>query len=118
MSSQQEINQNVKNMRQMPSVVLARRASQIKEELQLVKPKRFDINLQYIRYESYFSNLCCDIWNLCFEFTRQQGVRKPYKEVIDVLSDDLHRTGMKPLTFVRQVSCDLQSLHILKLYKS
>uniref|UniRef100_A0A3B4GBH8 alanine transaminase n=1 Tax=Pundamilia nyererei TaxID=303518 RepID=A0A3B4GBH8_9CICH len=33
----------------------------------------------------------------------RQGVRKPYKEVIDVFQGDLHRAGMKPLTFVRQV---------------
>uniref|UniRef100_A0A3Q2V215 alanine transaminase n=1 Tax=Haplochromis burtoni TaxID=8153 RepID=A0A3Q2V215_HAPBU len=33
----------------------------------------------------------------------RQGVRRPYKEVIDVFQGDLHRAGMKPLTFVRQV---------------
>uniref|UniRef100_I3JTA4 alanine transaminase n=1 Tax=Oreochromis niloticus TaxID=8128 RepID=I3JTA4_ORENI len=32
-----------------------------------------------------------------------KGVRKPYKEVIDVFQGDLHGAGMKPLTFVRQV---------------
>ncbi|KAK2895209.1 hypothetical protein Q8A73_014697 [Channa argus] len=33
----------------------------------------------------------------------RQGVRKPYREVIDVSFSDPHRTGVKPLTFVRQV---------------
>uniref|UniRef100_A0A3Q4MPR1 alanine transaminase n=1 Tax=Neolamprologus brichardi TaxID=32507 RepID=A0A3Q4MPR1_NEOBR len=33
----------------------------------------------------------------------RQGVRRPYKEVIDVFQGDLHKAGMKPLTFVRQV---------------
>ncbi|RVE61757.1 hypothetical protein OJAV_G00175710 [Oryzias javanicus] len=33
----------------------------------------------------------------------RQGVRKPFKEVIDVSWGDPHRGGMKPLTFVRQV---------------
>ncbi|KAM3866201.1 alanine aminotransferase 2-like [Diretmus argenteus] len=33
----------------------------------------------------------------------KQGVRKPYKEVIDVSGGDPHRTGVKPLSFVRQV---------------
>ncbi|XP_071397430.1 alanine aminotransferase 2-like [Centroberyx affinis] len=33
----------------------------------------------------------------------RQGVRKPYKEVIDVSWGDSHRTGVKPLSFVRQV---------------
>ncbi|XP_039876947.1 alanine aminotransferase 1-like isoform X1 [Simochromis diagramma] len=33
----------------------------------------------------------------------RQGVRRPYKEVIDVFQGDLHRAGMKPLTFIRQV---------------
>ncbi|XP_069579214.1 alanine aminotransferase 2-like, partial [Brachyistius frenatus] len=32
-----------------------------------------------------------------------QGAQKPFKEVIDVASGDLHRAGMKPLSFVRQV---------------
>ncbi|CAJ1061177.1 alanine aminotransferase 1-like isoform X1 [Xyrichtys novacula] len=34
-----------------------------------------------------------------------QGALRPFKEVIDVSSGDFHRTGMKPLTFVRQVLC-------------
>ncbi|AWP03992.1 putative alanine aminotransferase 2-like isoform 2 [Scophthalmus maximus] len=33
----------------------------------------------------------------------RQGARKPYKEVIDVYWGNPHRTGMKPLSFVRQV---------------
>ncbi|XP_035025740.2 alanine aminotransferase 2-like [Hippoglossus stenolepis] len=33
----------------------------------------------------------------------KQGVRKPYKEVIDVCWGDPHRAGIKPLSFVRQV---------------
>ncbi|XP_068196412.1 alanine aminotransferase 1-like [Antennarius striatus] len=33
----------------------------------------------------------------------RQGVKKPYKEVIDVCWDDSHRAGVKPLSFVRQV---------------
>ncbi|XP_067308284.1 alanine aminotransferase 2 [Pseudorasbora parva] len=33
----------------------------------------------------------------------QQGKRKNYKEVIDLSSGDLHRGGIKPITFVRQV---------------
>ncbi|XP_063075613.1 alanine aminotransferase 2-like [Engraulis encrasicolus] len=33
----------------------------------------------------------------------QQGVKKPYKDVIDVSWGDPHRGGLKPLTFVRQV---------------
>ncbi|XP_018531997.1 alanine aminotransferase 2 isoform X1 [Lates calcarifer] len=61
-----EISPHVKNMKQLEYVVLARRVSQIKEEL-------------------------------------RQGVRKPYKEVIDVSWGDPHRAGLKPLTFVRQV---------------
>ncbi|XP_075953815.1 alanine aminotransferase 2 [Anarhichas minor] len=32
-----------------------------------------------------------------------QGMRKPYKELIDVCMGDPHRAGVKPLTFVRQV---------------
>ncbi|XP_071774534.2 alanine aminotransferase 2-like [Centroberyx gerrardi] len=32
-----------------------------------------------------------------------QGVQKPFKEVIDVSSGDLHKAGMKPISFVRQV---------------
>lgn len=32
-----------------------------------------------------------------------QGVRKPYKELIEVCSGDPHSIGVKPLTFVRQV---------------
>lgn len=37
-----------------------------------------------------------------------QGLRKPYKEVIDVSWGDPHRAGLKPLSFVRQVTCDHQ----------
>ncbi|XP_036374211.1 alanine aminotransferase 2-like [Megalops cyprinoides] len=33
----------------------------------------------------------------------QQGVKKPYKEVIDISQDDFHSAGMKPFSFVRQV---------------
>ncbi|XP_022613665.1 alanine aminotransferase 1-like [Seriola dumerili] len=33
----------------------------------------------------------------------KQGVRKPYKEIIDVSWGDPHRAGVKPLSFVRQV---------------
>ncbi|XP_058499502.1 alanine aminotransferase 2-like isoform X2 [Solea solea] len=33
----------------------------------------------------------------------RQGVKKPYKEVIDVTSGDPQKTGMKPLSFVRQI---------------
>ncbi|XP_074507556.1 alanine aminotransferase 2-like [Sebastes fasciatus] len=33
----------------------------------------------------------------------KQGVRKPYKEVIDVFWGDPHMAGVKPLSFVRQV---------------
>uniref|UniRef100_A0A3Q1HV86 alanine transaminase n=1 Tax=Anabas testudineus TaxID=64144 RepID=A0A3Q1HV86_ANATE len=33
----------------------------------------------------------------------KQGERKPYTEVIDVSSGDLHSAGLKPLSFVRQV---------------
>ncbi|XP_069548184.1 alanine aminotransferase 2-like [Brachyistius frenatus] len=33
----------------------------------------------------------------------RRGVRKPYKEVIDVTWGDSHRAGVKPLSFVRQV---------------
>ncbi|XP_029111335.1 alanine aminotransferase 2 [Scleropages formosus] len=33
----------------------------------------------------------------------QQGVKKPYKEVIDICWGDAHSGGTKPLTFVRQV---------------
>ncbi|KAL2097255.1 hypothetical protein ACEWY4_006462 [Coilia grayii] len=42
----------------------------------------------------------------------QQGVKKPYKDVIDVSWGDAHRGGLKPLTFVRQViaSCLYPSL--------
>uniref|UniRef100_A0A667YMF9 alanine transaminase n=1 Tax=Myripristis murdjan TaxID=586833 RepID=A0A667YMF9_9TELE len=32
-----------------------------------------------------------------------QGIQKPFKEVIDVSSADPHKTGMKPISFVRQV---------------
>ncbi|XP_072552048.1 alanine aminotransferase 1 [Salminus brasiliensis] len=32
-----------------------------------------------------------------------QGISKPFKKVIDVSSGDIHSTGMKPITFVRQV---------------
>lgn len=31
-------------------------------------------------------------------------MRKPYGELIDVYWGDPHRAGMKPLTFVRQVT--------------
>uniref|UniRef100_A0A667Z7M9 alanine transaminase n=1 Tax=Myripristis murdjan TaxID=586833 RepID=A0A667Z7M9_9TELE len=37
--------------------------------------------------------------DLCF----LQGIQKPFKEVIDVSSADPHKTGMKPISFVRQV---------------
>ncbi|KAG7214783.1 hypothetical protein INR49_010675 [Caranx melampygus] len=33
----------------------------------------------------------------------RQGVRKPYKDIIDVSWGDPHRVGVKPLSFVRQV---------------
>ncbi|XP_023859242.1 alanine aminotransferase 2 isoform X1 [Salvelinus sp. IW2-2015] len=33
----------------------------------------------------------------------QQGEQKPFKEVIDISSCDSHRTGIKPISFVRQV---------------
>ncbi|XP_054889643.1 alanine aminotransferase 2-like [Poeciliopsis prolifica] len=33
----------------------------------------------------------------------RQGVKKPYREVIDVFWGDPHRAGLKPLSFVRQV---------------
>ncbi|XP_052317729.1 alanine aminotransferase 2-like [Oncorhynchus keta] len=33
----------------------------------------------------------------------QQGEQKPFKEVIDISSGDSHRTGIKPISFVRQV---------------
>ncbi|XP_077374964.1 alanine aminotransferase 1 [Festucalex cinctus] len=39
----------------------------------------------------------------CIKEMLQQGVKKPYKDVIDVSWGDPHRAGMKPLTFVRQV---------------
>ncbi|KAI4899142.1 hypothetical protein NFI96_013230 [Prochilodus magdalenae] len=32
-----------------------------------------------------------------------QGVSKPFQEVIDLSSGDIHSAGMKPITFVRQV---------------
>lgn len=64
--------------------------------------------------ESVFQ-LLCNIWNLCFELTSPQGVRKSYKDVIDVSWGDPHRAGVKPLSFVRQVICDLQRLLMLKL---
>ncbi|XP_062284845.1 alanine aminotransferase 2-like isoform X1 [Scomber scombrus] len=66
MSVLQEINPNVRNMKQLEFVVLVRRASQIREEL-------------------------------------TQGVRKSYKDMIDVSGGDPHRAGVKPLSFVRQV---------------
>ncbi|KAI1902231.1 hypothetical protein AGOR_G00042580 [Albula goreensis] len=34
---------------------------------------------------------------------RQQGVQKPYKDMIDITWGDPHRLGMKPISFVRQV---------------
>ncbi|XP_041658960.1 alanine aminotransferase 1-like [Cheilinus undulatus] len=33
----------------------------------------------------------------------RRGVRKPFKEVIDVSMGDLHMSGLKPLSFIRQV---------------
>ncbi|XP_047225203.1 alanine aminotransferase 2-like isoform X1 [Girardinichthys multiradiatus] len=66
MSVLQEIGSNVRNMKQLENSVLARRTTQIKEEL-------------------------------------RQGVRKSYKEVIDVSWGDPHKAGVKPLSFVRQV---------------
>ncbi|XP_034559397.1 alanine aminotransferase 2-like [Notolabrus celidotus] len=33
----------------------------------------------------------------------RQGVRKPYKEVLNVSMGDLHMSGLKPLSFIRQV---------------
>ncbi|XP_061550955.1 alanine aminotransferase 1-like [Phycodurus eques] len=38
-----------------------------------------------------------------FKRMLEQGVKKPYKDVIDVSWGDPHMAGMKPITFVRQV---------------
>nr|XP_023687976.1 alanine aminotransferase 1-like [Paramormyrops kingsleyae] len=50
----------------------------------------------------------CEQENLgrrAMQITRElkQGVKKPYKELVDVSIGDAHRGGMKPITFVRQV---------------
>ncbi|XP_077581073.1 alanine aminotransferase 2 [Stigmatopora nigra] len=39
----------------------------------------------------------------CIKKNLKQGLKKPYKDVIDVSWGDPQRAGMKPLTFVRQV---------------
>nr|XP_057929525.1 alanine aminotransferase 2 [Doryrhamphus excisus] len=43
--------------------------------------------------------------HLAGHITRQinLGVKKPFKEVLDISSGDPHKSGMKPITFVRQV---------------
>uniref|UniRef100_A0A3P9M2U8 alanine transaminase n=1 Tax=Oryzias latipes TaxID=8090 RepID=A0A3P9M2U8_ORYLA len=42
-------------------------------------------------------------WTKQIKEDLRQGVKKPFKEVIDVSWGDPHRGGVKPLTFVRQV---------------
>lgn len=37
-------------------------------------------------------------------FLSPQGVKKPYKTIIDVSFGDPHKAGVKPLTFARQVN--------------
>lgn len=66
MSVLQEVSENVKNIKPMDYYVLARRASQITEDLRQVKGTMLLTYLQ-CGFESPFSNLC-DIWNLCFKF--------------------------------------------------
>lgn len=34
-----------------------------------------------------------------------QGVKKPFEELINVTWGDPHKAGVKPLTFIRQVTC-------------
>ncbi|CAF98485.1 unnamed protein product, partial [Tetraodon nigroviridis] len=62
----QEINPNVKNMKDVVFSTIKRRADQISKEL-------------------------------------REGAQKPYQHLIDVSSGDPHASGVKPLTFVRQV---------------
>uniref|UniRef100_A0A3Q3EED0 alanine transaminase n=1 Tax=Labrus bergylta TaxID=56723 RepID=A0A3Q3EED0_9LABR len=60
--------------------------------LQLVNPR-----VKGIRVSSH-----SELQSLAAQIT-QQGALQPFKEVIDVSSDDLHKAGMKPVSFVRQV---------------
>uniref|UniRef100_UPI0037E7D26D alanine aminotransferase 2-like n=1 Tax=Semicossyphus pulcher TaxID=241346 RepID=UPI0037E7D26D len=48
-----------------------------------------------------------DLQSLAAQITEEitQGALKPFEQVIDVSSGDLHRTGMKPISFVRQMIC-------------
>ena len=48
-------------------------------------------------------NIQTNMWSTCLSLYFLQVERKPFQKVIDVSSDDSHRAGMKPFSFVRQV---------------
>ena len=48
-------------------------------------------------------NIQTNIWSTCLSLYSLQVERKPFQKVIDVSSDDSHKAGMKPFSFVRQV---------------
>lgn len=94
---QEKVCTHVRNMKQSGFGVLLGRARQIKEELKQVKTK-CTVTFQYLN-TTVKRPMGFDMWDV----TCPQGERKPYTEVIDVSSGDLHSAGLKPLSFVRQV---------------
>ena len=57
-------------------------------------------------------NIQTNIWSTCLSLYSLQVERKPFQKVIDVSSDDSHRAGMKPFSFVRQVEYHSDALYI------
>lgn len=94
----QEINPNVKNIKPLDYSFLVRRATQITKELGQVMRKILTNNI---------CNMECSFQSAALNSTFPQGTKMPFQEVIDVSTGDLHRAGVKPLTFVRQVIYDL-----------
>uniref|UniRef100_A0A3B5R7M2 alanine transaminase n=1 Tax=Xiphophorus maculatus TaxID=8083 RepID=A0A3B5R7M2_XIPMA len=85
----------------MEYFVLFRRTNQIKEELRQVKRRHYTIAIREWKKKKFKNIHCLSV--LIFLCLNSQGVRKSYREVIDVSWGDPHRAGVKPLSFVRQV---------------
>lgn len=93
----QEINPNVKNVKDMAFSLISRRANQITKELsQVMNITIWNIHSIDLISMGTLRSLFNTIWS--------QGAKKPYQQVIDVSSGDPHAAGVKPLSFVRQVT--------------
>uniref|UniRef100_A0A3B5PXP7 alanine transaminase n=1 Tax=Xiphophorus maculatus TaxID=8083 RepID=A0A3B5PXP7_XIPMA len=66
-----------------------------------VKRRHYTIAIREWKKKKFKNIHCLSV--LIFLCLNSQGVRKSYREVIDVSWGDPHRAGVKPLSFVRQV---------------